>query len=172
VARERRSAAARRAEAGPDDAGAASDASAAPESGDAGSELTWSVWPARKKPLAAAVLLAGAVVLGILIARGTGDALLGIAAPLFVLVSVSSYLLPTRYRLTRDAVEVRSLGVVRSRPWSEMKRFEEDDAGLFLSPFAKRSWLDAYRGVRLAVGGNRDDVVAFVQARVARAGRR
>ena len=54
----------------------------------------------------------------------------------------------------------------------KMKRFEEDDAGLFLSPFAKRSWLDAYRGVRLAVGGNRDDVVAFVQARVARAGRR
>lgn len=172
MARERRSAAARRAEAGPDDAEAAPHASEAPESGDAGPELTWSDWPARRKPLTAAVLLAGAVVLGILIARGTGDPLLGIAAPLFVLVSLSSYLLPTRYRLTRDAVEVRSLGVVRSRPWSEMKRFEEDDAGLFLSPFPKRSWLDAYRGVRLAVGGNRDDVVAFVQARVARAGRR
>jgi hypothetical protein len=118
------------------------------------------------------VIVAGAVVLGVLIARGTGDRLLGIAAPLFVLLSLSSYLLPTRYRLTPDAVEVRSLGVVRARPWSEMKRFEEDEAGLFLSPFAKRSWLDAYRGVRLPLGGNRDGVVAFVQARVARAGRR
>ena len=135
-------------------------------------ELHWSVWPARRRPLAAAVLLSGAVVLGILIARGTGDRVLGVAAPLFVLVSVSSYLLPTHYRLTRDAIEVRSLGVVRARPWSEMKRFEEDGAGLFLSPFEKRSWLDAYRGVRLALGGNRDQVVAFVQARVAPAGRR
>jgi hypothetical protein len=170
VARERPAAGARAREAGPDDA--ASETAGKAGSDAEGAELTWSAWPARKKPLAAAVLLAGAVVLGVLIARGTGDRLLGIAAPLFVLVSVSSYLLPTHYRLTRDAVEVRSLGVVRSRPWGEMKRFEEDDAGLFLSPFAKRSWLDAYRGVRLAVGGNRDDVVAFVQARVARAGRR
>lgn len=134
--------------------------------------LTWSVWPARQRPLAAAVIVAGAGVLGVLIAQGTGDRLLGIAGPLFVLVSLSSYLLPTTYRLTRDAVEVRSLGVVRARPWSEMKRFEEDAAGLFLSPFEKRSWLDAYRGVRLSLGGNRDRVVAFVQARVARAGRR
>lgn len=145
-------------------------APAAPEAAE--DEVVWSVWPARSRPLAAAVLLAGAVVLGVLIARGTGDRLLGTAAPLFVLLSVSSFLLPTRYRLTRDAVEVRSLGVVRSRPWSEMKRFEEDEAGLFLSPFEKRSWLDAYRGVRLALGGNRDQVVGFVQARVARARRR
>ncbi|MGE5179403.1 MAG: hypothetical protein ACM3PF_09945 [Bacteroidota bacterium] len=135
-------------------------------------EVAWSVWPARGRPLAAAVLLAGAAVLGLLVAKGTQDRVLGVAAPLFVLVSVSSFLLPTRYRLTPDAVEVRSLGVVRARPWSEMKRFEQDDAGLFLSPFEKRSWLDAYRGVRLTLGGNRDQVVAFVQARVAPAQRR
>lgn len=149
---------------------AAGAAAAAPEA--AGEDVAWSVWPARTRPLAAAVLLGGAAVLGVLVARGTGDRLLGFAAPLFVLLSVSSFLLPTRYRLTRDAVEVRSMGVVRARPWSEMKRFEEDEAGLFLSPFEKRSWLDAYRGVRLALGGNRDQVVAFVQARVARARRR
>ena len=135
-------------------------------------ELSWSVWPARTKPLTALVLVAGAAVLGVLIARGTGDPMLGVAAPLFVLVSISSFLLPTTYRLTPDAVEVRSLGVVRARPWSEMKRWDQDDAGLFLSPFEKRSWLDAYRGVRLALGGNRDLVVAFVQARLGRAAHR
>jgi len=132
-------------------------------------ELSWSAWPARRRPLAALVLLGGAAVLGILIVQGTGDRVLGVAAPLFVLLSVSSFLLPTGYRLTRDAVEVRSLGVVRARPWSEMRRWEEDATGIFLSPFEKRSWLDAYRGVRLQLGGNRDQVVAFVQARVARA---
>ncbi|HYJ34444.1 MAG TPA: hypothetical protein VE326_14670 [Candidatus Binatia bacterium] len=168
MARERPAAAARLGNAGAEETEAVSEL---PDAGPDG-ELSWSVWPARQKPLTAAVIVAGALVLGILIARGTGDRLLGIAAPLFVLVSLSSYLLPTRYRLTPDAVEVRSLGVVRARPWSEMKRFEEDEAGLFLSPFEKRSWLDAYRGVRLSLGGNRDRVVAFVQARVARSGRR
>ena len=162
MARERQAAAAR----------AAHDAPRPAESEGEGGELAWSAWPARSRPLAAAVLLAGAVVLGILVARGTGDRLLGVAAPLFVLLSVSSFLLPTRYRLTPDALEVRSLGVLRARPWGEMRRYELDEAGLFLSPFEKRSWLDAYRGVRLPLGGNRDQVVAFVKARVAPARRK
>ena len=135
-------------------------------------EIAWSVWPARRRPLAALVLIAGAVVLGVLVAQGTQDRLLGVAAPLFVLLSVSSFLLPTGSRLTQDAVEVRSLGVLRARPWTEMRRWEEDESGVFLSPFEKRSWLDAYRGVRLPHGGNRDQLVAFVQARLAPTRRR
>ena len=134
-------------------------------------EVAWRVWPARQRPLTAIVLIAGAMVLGILVARGTQDRVLGIAAPVFVLASLSSFLLPTEFRLTREAVEVKSLGVVRRRPWSEMRRFEEDRSGVFLSPFEKRSWLDAYRGVRLDPGGKRDQVVAFVKGRLAPARR-
>ena len=148
-------------------------APAAEAGADAGGEdVAWSVWPARRRPLAAVLLLAAAAVLGILVAQGTQDRVLGVAAPLFVLLSISSFLLPTGYRLTRDAIEVRSLGVVRSRPWSEMRRFEVDESGVFLSPFEKRSWLDAYRGVRLPMEENRDQVVGFVQARLAPARRK
>jgi hypothetical protein len=137
-----------------------------------GDEVAWRVWPARRRPLAALVLLAGAAVLGVLVAQGTHDRVLGLAAPLFVLLSISSFLLPTGYRLTRDGIEVRSLGVVRTRPWSEMRRFEVDESGVFVSPFEKRSWLDAYRGVRLTAEENRDQVVGFVQARLAPARRK
>jgi hypothetical protein len=91
---------------------------------------------------------------------------LGVATPLFILLSLSSFLLPTTYRLTDHAVEVRSLGVARVRPWTEMRRMTVDQTGVFLSPFEKRSWLEAYRGVRLLFGGNRDQVVAFVEARL------
>jgi hypothetical protein len=136
------------------------------------SELTWTAWPARERPLAAAVLVAAAVVLGMLVARGTSDRVLGIAAPAFVLVSLSSFLLPTTYRLTDESVEVRSLGVLRARPWSEMRRMTVDRTGVFLSPFEQRNWLEAYRGVRLLFGGNRDQVVAFVEARVGRGAKR
>lgn len=128
--------------------------------------LTWTAWPARERPLAAAVLLGSAIVLGVLVAHGTEDRVLGVATPLFILVSLSSFLLPTTYRLTDEAVEVRSLGVARVRPWTEMRRMTVDQTGVFLSPFEKRSWLEAYRGVRLLFGGNRDQVVAFVEARL------
>src|SRR6185436_8912356 len=123
-------------------------------------------WPARERPLAAAVIVGAAIVLGVLVERGTGDLVLGVATPLFVLVSLSSFLFPTAYRLTEDLVEVRSLGVARVRPWTEMRRMTVDRTGVFLSPFEKRSWLEAYRGVRLLFGGNRDQVVAFVEARL------
>lgn len=157
--------------------------------------LTWTAWPARERPLAAAVLVGGAVVLGVLVAKGTQDGVLGVAAPLVVLASLSSFLFPTHYRLTDESVEVRSIGMVRVRPWSEMKRMTVDRTGVFLSPFAGRHWLEAYRGMRLLFeterggarrekgaaaaeggppmaggGGNRDQVVAFVETRLGRGG--
>lgn len=106
------------------------------------------------------------MILGVLVHRATGDGVLAVAAPLFVLLSVSSWLLPTGYRLTEEALEVRSLGVTRVRPWSEMRRMVVDQAGIFLSPFERKHWLEAYRGVRLLTGGNRDQVVAFVEAKL------
>ena len=150
--------------------------------------LTWTAWPARDRPLAAAVLIGASIVLGVLIAKETRDGVLGVAAPLIVLTSLSSFLFPTHYRLTDEAVEVRSIGMARVRPWSEMKRMTVDRTGVFLSPFAGRHWLDSYRGMRLLFeppgdtgaggaangagggGGNRDQVVAFVETRLGRGG--
>jgi len=91
--------------------------------------LEWSVWPARQKPWAAAVLLASLGVLGVVIAQGTGDKVLGVAAPLFVLASVGSFIAKTEYRLTPEAIEVRTLGVVRTRPWTEMRRDRRPERG-------------------------------------------
>lgn len=138
-----------------------------PERAAGAGELIWNVWPARQRPIAAAILLGASVVLGGLVEQGTHDRVLAVAAPMFVLVSVSSFLLPTSYRLHSEGFEVRSLGMVRSRPWSEMRRFDADATGVFLSPFERKNWLDAYRGARLVYGGNRDQVVAFVEAKIA-----
>ena len=140
--------------------------SASPAAPEAPQALEWSVWPARRRPWAAGVLLASLVVLGVLIAQGTGDRVLGVAAPLFILASVGSFIAKTEYRLTPESIEVRTLGVSRVRPWGEMRRATVDRHGVFLSPFEKRSWLEAYRGVRLPFGGNRDQVVAFVESKL------
>ena len=152
-----------RAERGPH---AAAQAEPTPSAVPEGSSLTWTSWPARERPLAALVLVASSVILGILVRRGTGDAVLGVVTPVFVLGSLAAFLFPTEYRLTEESIEVRSLGVTRSRPWSEMRRMTVDKTGVFLSPFEKRTWLEAYRGLRLLFGGNRDQVVSFAEARL------
>ncbi len=144
-------------------------ASAPEESGAPGAApqtLEWSVWPARERPWAAAVLLGSLAVLGALIAQATGDRVLAVAAPVFVLVSVGSFISRTHYRLTAHGIEVRALGVTRARPWGEMRRVIVDQNGVFLSPFESRNWLEAYRGVRLPFGGNRDQVLAFVETKL------
>ena len=133
---------------------------------EARATLEWSVWPARDRPWATAVLLVSLAVLGVLIVQGTGDRVLGVLAPVFVLASVGSFIAKTEYRLTPESIEVRTLGVARARPWTEMRRATADRNGIFLSPFEKRSWLEAYRGVRLPFGGNRDQVVAFVESKL------
>jgi hypothetical protein len=132
----------------------------------AAGELRWAVWPARGRPLATVVLIAGSVVLGLLITQATKDPVLGVAAPLFVLASLGSFLLPTEYRLSKDSVEIRSLGVARVRPWNEVRRVVDEGTGVQLSPFESKSWLDPYRSIRLLYGGNRDQVLAFIQARL------
>ncbi len=138
----------------------------APDVTGAPETLEWSVWPARDRPWALVVLLVSLVVLGVLIAQAMGDRVLAVAAPLFILASVGSFVSRTRYRLTSESIEVRALGVSRARPWGEMRRATVDRDGMFLSPFEKRNWLEAYRGVRLPFGGNRDQVVAFVETKL------
>ena len=161
-----------------------------PGEGKGAASLNWTAWPARERPLAAAVLIGSALVLGALVGKETKDGVLGLAVPLIVLASLSSFLFPTHYRLTSDSVEVRSIGMARVRPWSEMKRMTVDRTGVFLSPFAGRHWLEAYRGMRLlfetrspgeageaadgggakraGAGGHRDQVVAFIEAHLGR----
>ena len=138
----------------------------APAGAAARETLEWSVWPARERPWATGVLLASLAVLAVLIAQATQDRLLAIAAPVFVLVSVGSFISRTHYRLTDHGIEVKALGVSRARPWGEMRRALVDSNGVFLSPFEKRNWLEAYRGIRLPFGGNRDRVVAFVETKL------
>ena len=76
--------------------------------------LEWSVWPARERPWAAGVLLASLAVLALLIVQATGDRVLAVAAPVFILISVGSFISRTHYRLTAHGIEVNELVSLRS----------------------------------------------------------
>jgi hypothetical protein len=111
-----------------------------PETSAAG-ELSWSAWPARDRPLAAIVVVGAAVVLGVLVGQGTNDAVLAVAAPAFVLLSVSSWLLPTAYRLTEESLEDLSAeyGISRERVRQiEVRAFEKLQKAMKSAEFDRR----------------------------------
>ena len=83
--------------------------------------------------------------------------------------SLARYFLPTRYELNESGVVVRFLGQARRIPWAAVRRATVHRVGVFLSPFERPSRLDSFRGTLLRFAGNADEVVAFVNERLATA---
>jgi len=86
--------------------------------------LAWTAHPARRRPrdlaLVAAVLFltAGAVLVAFESLFMTG------LAVVILLLSITSFLFPTHYRLSEEGVEERRLGVRRARRWADLRRVE------------------------------------------------
>ena len=131
------------------------------------STLAWTAHPARRRPdqvalIAAVVLLSAWAVLVTLAAPW-----LAILAAALLVIAVAPFWLPTRYRLDAAGIEERRWPRRRYRTWAELRRCDVGGRALLLSPFARPSWLDRYRGmVVMFDGGERAAIIAAVQARL------
>jgi len=124
------------------------------------------VHPAAKRPAATVAVLALIGLTGAAAAEiGRGIAW-GIVAVVFLLLSVSSFLWPTRYRLDTEGVEVRHLGGVRRRAWADVRRVEAVPNGVLVSPYRARSFRDRLRGLVLRVDGDPTPVLSRARAMV------
>lgn len=124
--------------------------------------LHWSVHLARRQPrrtaAALAIVVAGSAAAG----YGFGSAVLGLLAALLLVASIGDHLFPLRFRLTLDGVEARGLLHRRRMRWDQVRRVARDDRGVKLSPLARRSRLEAYRGIYLWFADNAEDVMDFI----------
>ena len=125
--------------------------------------LVWTVHPAARRP-AAAIAVLGVIGLSGAAAAEVGRGLAwGAVAVAFLLLSVSKFLWPTRYRLDTTGVEVRHLGGVRRRAWSEVRRVDAVPGGVLVSPYRVPSFRDRLRGLVLRV--EEDPAVILTRAR-------
>lgn len=135
--------------------------------------LTWTAHPARRRPeqlaLAAAVVLLSTWV--VLVTLGSG--LLAALAAVFLIASIAPFLFPTHYRLDDAGVEERRLVARRFRAWADLRRLQIGPGAALVSPFARPSWMDRYRGFVLYFDGldaaGRARVVATLRARLGEA---
>ena len=80
--------------------------------------------------------------------------------------SMSPFFFPTQYELTQDRVKVNFLAVKKNKAWSEFRSYYPDRSGVFISPFAKPSRIENYRGLYLRYEGNQEDVLSFVKSKI------
>ncbi len=114
--------------------------------------LSWQVHPARERWKAS---LASAAVIGIagwLAAELMEHAGWGLFAAAVLIVGLNRFFFPTTYELTEEGITANYPLKTVHYPWRELRRFVYDRAGGFLSPRARRSLLDEYRGISLLFG--------------------
>ncbi|MBN1504426.1 MAG: hypothetical protein JW952_05110 [Candidatus Eisenbacteria bacterium] len=127
-------------------------------------------WP--KFGLVSAVILG----FGFLVQLAFGDVFLAVLSVAVLVGSLHSYFFETSYSLSPEGIEIRGVFGAQKKPWTGFKSFSVDRAGVSLSPFARRSWLEHYRGVRLLFSaegdGRRDEVVSYVTGKLGKEARR
>lgn len=112
--------------------------------------------------------MAAALVVGTVwgVADWTGDTWLTMLAGIVLVFAVAPFFVRTVFRLTPEGVEIRRPWRTWRRPWRDFRAVRSDRELLVLSPFVRRSWLDAIRGETLFLSENRGEVLEYVEAMV------
>jgi len=124
--------------------------------------LSWCYHPAAlskaKTAMAAAVILA----FGVFVWWYSQSGIFALLAVLILIASLGVFFFPTRYTLSEDGLTIEFLGTKQVKKWDSFVRAEPEKSGIFISPFARKSFLEHYRGLFVRYDGNKDQVDRFV----------
>ena len=130
--------------------------------------VAWQAWPLRRSPgrgALAVVIVAGSV-WGV--STWTASPWLTVLAAAVLGASVAPFFVRTGYRLSEEGVEIRKPWSRRRRSWEDFRAVLSGRDLVVLSPFERRTWLEAIRGETLLLEDNRGEVLEYVEAMVGR----
>ena len=128
--------------------------------------LKWSSHPVKKRTVVSILVVLFLLVVWLVVYVTTSSILLTGLAVIIMLGSMSSFFLPTSYELDQKKVKIRFFFTNRQREWSAFRSFYVDKNGVLLSPFAKKSRLENFRGVYVRFSRNKDQVVDFLRSKI------
>jgi hypothetical protein len=127
----------------------------------------WTAHPARRRPQDLMLFITILLFSSYAVLVGFESAFLAVLAIVILTISVAPFLAPTRYRIDGAGVSEARLGRKRFRAWADLRRLQIGKGAALVTPFARPSWMDRYRGILLYLdGADRDRVVAMLRARI------
>jgi hypothetical protein len=123
----------------------------------------WNVRPSDKDPSkrwGVVVVALAAFGLGFLLFQ---NLLFGILGAVVILASTAEYWMGVSYKLDRKGASARCGLSLSSLEWGDVKRAITTDEGVKLSPLGNSGRMDAFRGVFLRFGKDRDKVLETVR---------
>lgn len=126
-------------------------------------QMVWSVHLLHQEPKRLLLILP-IVLVSLLAGYNIFHSLLSMAVILLLFVaSLADFVFPVRYELTTEGAAARTAFSRTFIEWRRVRKYYVDDRGIKLSPLARQGRLEAYRGVYLRFGSNRDEVTAAVR---------
>jgi len=92
--------------------------------------------------------------------------LLTVLAGLILFGSLAAFFFPTRYFFYDDHLAVKTTLQTLRKEWSLYRSYYPDKNGVLLSPFARQTRMENFRGLYIKFSGNRDEVMAIVRSKI------
>jgi hypothetical protein len=140
------------------------------QSSDAGPTLEWVSHPAKRNHKVTIAVSIFLVLLVIIVYALTYSVFFTILAIVILYGSLAAFYFPTRYRLDKNEIMIKTTTQTIRKKWSQYRSYYPDKNGILLSPFVRPSRLENFRGIYIRFGAGREEVTEFVKQRMESAG--
>lgn len=129
-------------------------------------QQTWRVHPLRENWTRSTLLLLFLILLFSGIYWLFQSVSVALLSAIFVTSSLYRYFVPFRYEFYEHQLVVTAPFYRLTKSWDNFRSFYVDNNGVLLSPFAKPSRLENFRGVYVRFGANRSEVLDFIGGKI------
>ena len=124
--------------------------------------LVWKVWPARRRPEAAAAAVVMILAVSWYGYYSLGHAVFSVIALVVLTASLTGFLFPTTYTLDDQGATVNGFLHGAKRSWDEMACFVRASDFIALSTTPEPTERSLRRGLVIRLGDNEDEVAHYV----------
>jgi len=134
--------------------------------GDEGELIEWTSHPVKRRPLVSVLATMFLTLVAAVVFFATDSLGFALLALVVLFASLARFYFPTTYRLSDRGITVKTVTQTLRKNWSLYRSFYVDKNGILLSTFTRPSRLENFRGLFLLFTDNREEVTAFVRARL------
>ena len=130
--------------------------------------LDWTCHPAKRNKKITVAVSVFIIILVAVVYYATFSVWFTILGFLILTGSLAGFYFPSHYRFTENKIIVRTTMQTLEKKWSQYRSYYADKNGVLLSPFARPSRLENFRGVYIKFWNNKDEVLAIVKDKIKR----
>jgi hypothetical protein len=126
-------------------------------------EFSWQAHPARERIGHAAAALVAVMAMGVLSGLLMQSSLWGVLAVALLMLALNRFFFPSRFIIDGEGITAHYPLRRKRLCWTDLRRFARDESGGYLSTRVRPSRLDAYRGMHILFGREREAILTRIR---------